>query len=478
MIRNVTRSAFQGYNCACVLRTRHASTKDIVKKMDYPVKTPPAAAPPTVVSLENELRVACFANDSELSSTAIHVEVGTRNEGPGQNGVSNFIARLVGQGTSNQNQKDLQNRLSEMGATLDVHVNREYTSFAVTGFSKDAVEHAQILSDVVKNAIYDENAIETERKKILEHLDKQQDNVPIVTMDYLYSVAYEGTPLGNPLLGSSSNIESIGRKEILSFLENNYKAPRMLLTSVGGNTDLEKLATAAQTNLIDVSTKYSGSAEYLKPCRFTALEVQHRDDALPLAHIAMGFNGCSYNSPDRPALMLIAEMVGSHDKTHGALSQGLHPIAQHVQNPQYESYSARSFAHFYSDCGMSGFYFVAGPPTIDAAGGFMARFYMNLCHNVSETALLRAKRSLKRKLIEEMYDMQALQDKLAQDIFFGAGKPQPLEEVLAQIESLSPKDIQSVATDYFHDQDFARSAYGPTEAVTDYNRMKSNFHWP
>ena len=218
-------------------------------------------------------RVACFANDSELSSTAIHVEVGTRNEGPGQNGVSNFIARLAGQGTSSQKQKDLQSHLSKMGATLDVHVNREYTSFAVTGFSKDAVEHAKIVSDVVKNAIYDENAIEVERKKILEHLDKQQDNIPIVTMDYLYSVAYEGTPMGQPLLGSTSNIQSIGRKEILDFLNNNYKAPRMLLTSVGGNADLDKLATAAQANLTDVSTQYPGSAQYLKPCRFTALEV-------------------------------------------------------------------------------------------------------------------------------------------------------------------------------------------------------------
>ena len=218
-------------------------------------------------------RVACFSNDSELSATAIHVEAGTRNESPGQNGVSNFIARLAGKGTSSRKQKDLQSHLSKMGATLDVHVNREYTSFVVTGFSKDAVEHAKIVSEVVKNAIYDENAIEVERKKILEHLDKQQDNIPIVTMDYLYSVAYEGTPLGQSLLGSSSNIKSLGRREILEFLDNNYKAPRMLLTSVGGNADLDKLATAAQTNLTDVSTKYPGSAQYLKPCRFTALEV-------------------------------------------------------------------------------------------------------------------------------------------------------------------------------------------------------------
>ena len=235
------------------------------------------------------LRVACFSNDSELSSTAIHVEVGTRNEGPAQNGISNFIARLAGQGTSSQKQKDLQNRLSKMGATLDVHINREYTSFTVTGFSKDAVEHAQIVSDVVKNAIYDEKAIEAERKKILEHLDKQQDNIPIVTMDYLYSVAYEGTPLGNSLLGSSNNIQAIGRKEILEFLDNNYKAPRMLLTSVGGSTDLEKLATAAQTNLTDVSTQYPGSAEYLKPCRFTALEVSHLYRVLKIFLISFDF---------------------------------------------------------------------------------------------------------------------------------------------------------------------------------------------
>ena len=164
-------------------------------------------------------------------------------------------------------------KLSKMGASLDVKVNREYTSFVVTGLSKDALEHASIVSDVVKNSVFDESAIEKERSNIFKYLEKEEDNYPQVVMDYLYSVAYEGTPMSHSLTGTGKNIELITRQDIFDFIDKNYKAPRMLLTSVGGNTSLDALAEVAEKNLTGVSSAYTGGMEYPKPCRFTAMEV-------------------------------------------------------------------------------------------------------------------------------------------------------------------------------------------------------------
>ena len=223
--------------------------------------------------IPDHFRVACFTNDSEISSTAIHVEAGTRNETSETNGVSNLIARLAGKGTSSSKFEDMQMKLSKLGASLDVNVTRETTSFVVTGFSKDALQHAEIVSDVVKNSVFDENAIMKERDAILTDIERNLDNLPQITMDYLYSVAFEGTPMSNPLTGSTSNVESLARKDIMQFIKHNYKAPRMILTTVGGQVDLDKLADAAEKNLGDVSADFEHATGYPQPCRFTAMEV-------------------------------------------------------------------------------------------------------------------------------------------------------------------------------------------------------------
>ena len=209
-----------------------------------------------------------------MSSTAIHVEAGTRNETSETNGVSNLIARLAGKGTSSTKVEEMQMKLSKMGASLDVNVGREVTSFVVTGFSKDSIEHANIVSEVVNSSIFDENAITKERDAIVTEIDRNMENFPQITMDYLYSVAYEGTPMSQSLTGSIKNIQSLNRKDIMSFIKSNYKAPRMIVTSVGGKVDLDKLAEAAEKNLGGINNTFENTQDYCKPCRFTAMEVR------------------------------------------------------------------------------------------------------------------------------------------------------------------------------------------------------------
>jgi len=456
--------------------TRRASSKGIVKTPDLPLAQTDELA--SVYAFENSLRVACFSNDSEVSSTAIHVECGTRSEVPEKNGICNMIAQLAGKGTTSTKQEDLQMRLSKLGASLDINVNREYTSFVVTGLSKDAVEHADIVSDVVKNAIFDQNDLEKAKDEILSHIWRQQNNLPLVTMDYLYSVAYQGTNMSNSLTGTADNVRSIQRKDVTDFVHNHYKAPRMLLASVGGNAKLETLVKSAERNLKDVSTEYSyEAATYPAPCRFSAMEVQHRDDDLPLAHVALGINGCSYGSPDKIPLMLLTEMMGTHTRAQGGLGKGLHMLGQVVQSPTDYIYHWSGFSHFYSDCGMFGAYYVAAPEQLWECGLLLGKFWMNLCHNMMDAMLIKAKRSLKKQIIQDMYDPQAIQDKLAQDIFFGTGRPESFQEIMDKIDSVSVKQLEEIATEYINDADFARSAYGPTEAVTDYNIQKSHLWW-
>ena len=174
--------------------------------------------------------------------------------------------------------------------------------------------------------------------------------------------------------------------------------------------------------------------------------------------------------------MLAAEVIGAHDKSHGALGQGLNKIGQAVQNPDNGVFVVKGFSHFYSDCGLFGLYFVGSPEDLQNATLFISHIIRDQGLNMMDSTALRAKRSLQRKLIQDMYNPQALQDKLAQDIFFGAGRPESLEEVVAKVEAVDTKKLQDMFYEYTNDQDFARSAYGATEAVFDYMQNKDALH--
>jgi predicted Zn-dependent peptidase len=427
-----------------------------------------AAQATGVYSLSNGLRVAAEDTGSELSTIALHVEAGTRHEKV--NGVSNFISRLATKGSSQWTQQQLETQVGKLGANLKVQVNKEYTSFILEGFSKDAAQAVNILSDLVNNAVYDENKINAERQRIREKLSSNTDYESIV-MDYLYSVAYQGTPLANSLCGTGANIEKISRTDILSFIDNNYKAPRMLLTSVGG-VKQDVLVQAAEKNLSGVSTKYPGDVELAEPCRFTASEVQHRDDAMEVAHVVTALESCGMSDPAYVPLQILSTLLGSADKSRGASSRTTYQWVRDF--PGF--YAMKNFNHQFSDQGLFGTYMAATPEALDDTTTLVPRLWARLCTSLVDSQVEMGKRELRTQLASIYGNPAARTDLLARQILF-QGKSTGLGEYSDAISEWSSKGLADTAYDYIYDQGFARSAYGPTEAVSDYNMTQSHLYW-
>jgi predicted Zn-dependent peptidase len=421
--------------------------------------------------LSNGLKVAAEETNSETATIALHVEAGTRNEK--LNGVSNFISRLAGKGTVRYNQQQLETELAKLGAELNIKVNREYTSFTVRSLSKDATKAVDIISDVVKNAVYDENKLNIERQRVLDELTSFKD-YETITMDYLYSVAYQGTPLAHSLQGSRENIKKITRNDILQFIDNNYKAPRMVLTSVGG-VKQDCLAEAAEKTLSDVSIKYPGEVELVTPCRFTASDVQHRDDAMPVAHVATALEGCSLSDPAAIPLQIANSILGSGDKSSGGWEL-VHRDLQYHANTVPGFYSFRSFNHQYSDQGLFGLYVSAVPEVLDDVCMYGPRLWVRLCTSLVDSKVEMGKKSLRRQILLDHFDQSKRSESLAQEILFQGGRKN-VQDTLDEINSFTTKQLSHVFYDYVYDQGFARGAYGPTEAVSDYNMTQSSLYW-
>lgn len=94
-----------------------------------------------------------------------------------------------------------------MGAQLNAYTSREQTVYYSKCLAKDVPKAIEILSDIVQNAKLGSAEIERERGVILREMQEVESNLQEVVFDHLHSIAYQGTPLANTILGPTANIK-------------------------------------------------------------------------------------------------------------------------------------------------------------------------------------------------------------------------------------------------------------------------------
>lgn len=274
--------------------------------------------PPTqVTNLDNGLRVATEDSGAATATVGLWIDAGSRYETDRNNGVAHFLEHMAFKGTAKRSQTDLELEVENLGAHLNAYTSREQTVFYAKCLSKDVPKAVEILGDIIQNSKLGEAEIERERGVILREMQEVESNLQEVVFDHLHSTAYQGTPLGNTILGPTKNIKSITRQDLRDYIDTHYNTPRIVLSAAGGvkHNDLVKLA---EKELGKLKNSFDGKSPGLAPCRFTGSEVRVRDDSLPLAHIAIAVEGCGWTDQDNVPLMVANTLIGAWDRSQGS----------------------------------------------------------------------------------------------------------------------------------------------------------------
>uniref|UniRef100_A0A672SIM2 Cytochrome b-c1 complex subunit 1, mitochondrial-like n=2 Tax=Sinocyclocheilus grahami TaxID=75366 RepID=A0A672SIM2_SINGR len=227
-------------------------------------------------------------------------------------------AHLGGRGgTKKHPQSALEQAVESMGAHLSAYTSREHTAYYMKTLAKDLPKAVELLAEVVQSSSLSEADIELQRSVVLRELEEVQGSLQDVCLDVLHATAFQGTPLGHSVIGPSANARTLTRNDLVEYINSHYKAPRMVLATAGG-VNHDELVGLAKQHFSGVSFEYEGDAvPVLSPCRFTGSEIRMRDDAMPLAHIAIAVEGAGVASPDIVPLMVANSIIGSYDITFG-----------------------------------------------------------------------------------------------------------------------------------------------------------------
>jgi len=431
--------------------------------------------PETKVStLENGLRVATEDSGIPTCTVGLWIDAGSRFENENNNGVAHFLEHMAFKGTKSRGQTDLELEVENMGAHLNAYTSREQTVYYAKCFQKDLPKAVDILSDIIQNSLLGEQEIERERGVILREMQEVETNLQEVVFDHLHATAYQGTALGRTILGPTQNIQSINRNDLLEYIGTHYKGPRIVLAAAGG-VNHDELVGLANKNFGSMSAGYDGEIPVLPNCRFTGSEIRVRDDAMPLAHVALAVEGCGWQNPDNIALMVANTLIGSWDRSYGGGANHASPLAAGSAEAGL-CHSFQSFNTCYTDTGLWGLYFVADKMQIEDMLHNVQAEWMRLCSSVTEFEVTRAKNLLKTNMLLQLDGSTPIAEDVGRQTLC-YGRRIPLPELEERIEAVDAKVVRNVCTKYIYDKCPAVAAVGPIEQLPDYNRIRSAMYW-
>lgn len=427
-----------------------------------------------ITTINNGLRVASEDSGAATATVGLWIDAGSRYETEANNGVAHFLEHMAFKGTAKRSQTDLELEVENLGAHLNAYTSREQTVFYAKCLSKDVPKAVEILADIIQNSKLGESEIERERGVILREMQEVESNLQEVVFDHLHATAYQGTPLGQTILGPTKNIKSIGRNDLSDYISTHYKASRIVLSGSGG-VDHKELVKLAESNLGGLENTYDGKPPTVTSCRFTGSEIRVRDDSLPLAHVAIAVEGCGWTDQDNVPLMVANTLIGAWDRSQGGGVNNASTLARHSAESNL-CHSFQSFNTCYKDTGLWGIYFVCDPLQCDTMLFNVQTEWMRLCTMITEGEVERAKNLLKTNMLLQLDGTTPICEDIGRQILC-YNRRIPLHELEARINSVTVQNIRDVCMKYIYDRCPAVAAVGPVEALPEYGRIRSSMYW-
>jgi predicted Zn-dependent peptidase len=196
--------------------------------------------------LKNGLTILYEKRDLPIVSVAFAVRAGGINETPEEKGISHFIEHMLYKGTPTRNWKKIAEEIEKNGGKLNGFTSEEVTAYFCKMPSEKLEIALGVLTDMVKNPLFDGKELEKERQVIFEEIKLHKDNPSRYVLDEIQKSLYTGAK-GMNLAGNYETMKAIDRKKIVQKFKEIY-VPGNIVLCIVGKADFKKITDFAEKN--------------------------------------------------------------------------------------------------------------------------------------------------------------------------------------------------------------------------------------
>ncbi len=152
--------------------------------------------------LDNGIRILtrCIPEVRSVSM-GVWVNVGAREEGPEESGLSHFIEHMSFKGTERRSAHEIAKEFDSIGGLCNAFTSKENTCYHAKVMDTHSDAMVDLLSDIFLNSVFSSKEVERERQVILQEIKMLEDTPDEHVYVLLAKDVWGGHPLGRSILG-------------------------------------------------------------------------------------------------------------------------------------------------------------------------------------------------------------------------------------------------------------------------------------
>jgi predicted Zn-dependent peptidase len=382
-----------------------------------------------ISKLSNGLTVASDPMPGlESAAVGIWVNTGSRNETPGQMGVSHMLEHMAFKGTATRSARAIAEEIEAVGGILNAYTGREQTAFHARVLKDDVPLALDIIGDILTNPSFEPAELERERQVVLQELGQARDTPDDIVFDHLQSAIFKDQPLGWPILGEEKTVNGFSRPMLKDYMASQYRLESMTLVASGA-VEHDAILKLAEEKCGGLNR---GAVPSTVPAHYAGGDFRAVED-LEQAHVAYAFPGLSNADADYFVAQIYATALGG-----GTSSR----LFQEVREKRGLCYSVYAFSNGFQDSGFLGIYAGTGENEAGELSAVIAGEMEAMSGNLTDSEVARARAQLKVSLLMGMERPGTRAEQIAGQLF-ALGKVQSAAEIVAQLDAI---DVAAVKT--------------------------------
>lgn len=194
--------------------------------------------------LDNGITVIFEKREMPIVAVSTSVKFGAQYESEDIKGISHFIEHLVFKGTKKRSVSEIPQEIESKGGIINAFTGEEITCYWNKLPSKYFSLGTDISRDLALNPVFEKEALERERKVILEEIKMYHDNPNSYVLEKIKEMLYE-KPFNLSVAGTLNTVAGLSRERVIELFNSIYSTNNMIF-SVVGNSDFEGVLDEAK----------------------------------------------------------------------------------------------------------------------------------------------------------------------------------------------------------------------------------------
>ncbi len=375
---------------------------------------------------------------------------GSRDEAAEINGVSHFVEHMVFKGTTSRSAQQIAREVDTIGGNLDAFTGKETVCFNIKVLDENVPPALDVLADLVLHPTFTPEELAREQGVILEEIKMDEDNPDYLVNEIFTQNFWKGDAVGRPILGTKKTVSSFNQQIVFDYYASQF-TPRNMVFSAAGNLEHDAFVAQVEQQFSSLSASGDVVPQKEKAPVTTPHITLRRKKSLEQVQVCLGVEAPPVNDKDRYAVYMLNTMLG------GGMSSRLF---QTIREDRGLAYSIYSEMNPFRDTGSLCVY--AGT-SVDKTQEVLELTLRELRRLKEETVsvaeLKRAKDQLKSNIVIGLESSGSRMANLArQQMYFG--RFFDVEEITAEIEAVTPDDVQALAVRMFRPEALALTLLG------------------